>query len=126
MPQSQTATLYLEVTYDPELTDAESLAKAMDILMETALSTPDLLDDYGNPGVGPFYATGRKSSRHVATLDVSDPDTEALVAVEIRKTEGGYLVGIDGSYLEQEVGPVYDPCDFGVELSIDEEEETNE
>lgn len=126
MPNRLTATLYLEVTYDPELTDAESLAKAMDVVLETALSTPDLLDDYGKPGVGPFFATGKRSSRHVTTLDIIDPDTKQPVAVEIRKTEGGYLVGIDGSYLEQEVGPVYDPCDFGVELSINDDEETNE
>lgn len=50
-----TCTLKLDITYDPKLTDAESLANAMDILMDTALSTPDILDDYGNPCVGEFY-----------------------------------------------------------------------
>lgn len=123
MPESQTAPLYVEVDFDPAQTDAESLASAMDILMKTALSTPDVLDDYGNPGVGRFYAIAKQPTRHVATVNVIDPDTKAPVAVEIRKTEGGYLVGIDASYLEQDVGPVYDPCNFGVELSVDEGEE---
>lgn len=49
------ATFTVQVTYDPEITDPESLASALDTLMETALSTPDILDDYGNPEVGEFY-----------------------------------------------------------------------
>jgi hypothetical protein len=53
---------------------------------------------------------------------VEDPDSQALVTLEVRKTEGGYLVGIDGSYLEQDVGPVYDPCNFGVELEVSDDE----
>ena len=52
---TQTCTLKVDVTYDPDLTDAESLASALDILMETALSTPDILDDYGNPQIGDFW-----------------------------------------------------------------------
>ena len=48
-------TLTVEIDYDPEMTDAESLASAMDRLMETALSTPDILSEYGNPKVGEFF-----------------------------------------------------------------------
>lgn len=127
MSESQTAKLYVEVQFDPEMTDAESLASAFDNLMKIALSTPEILDDYGNPSVGEFYAIGSTPTRHVTVVEVTDPDTRAPVALEVRKTEGGYLVGIDASYLEQDVGPVYDPCNFGVELEIpdDEGEETS-
>jgi hypothetical protein len=40
-------TLSLEVRYNPRKTDPESLASAFDTLLETAMSTPDILDDYG-------------------------------------------------------------------------------
>lgn len=49
------ARLYVDVTYDPRITDGESVANALDQLMETALSTPDILDEYGNPDIGAFY-----------------------------------------------------------------------
>ena len=47
-------TLTVEVEYDPAMTDAEGLACAMDRLLETALSTPGIFSDYGNPKVGEF------------------------------------------------------------------------
>ena len=47
-------TLTVEVEYDPAKTDPEGLACAMDRLLETALSTPDILSEYGNPTVGEF------------------------------------------------------------------------
>ena len=123
MPNTETAQLYIEVEFDPAVTDAESLASAMDRLMETALSTPDILADYGKPAVKDFYAVGKSTTRFVASVEVVDPDSQAPVSLEIRKTEGGYLVGIDASYLEQDAGPVYDPCNFGVELEVSEDEQ---
>lgn len=123
MPETTCATLYVEVQFDPAVTDAESLATALDRLTETALSTPDILADYGKPVVGEFYTVGKRPTRYVTSVEVVDPDSKASVAIEVRKTEGGYLVGIDGSYLEQDVGPVYDPCNFGVELEIPDDEE---
>jgi len=48
-------TLTVEVEYDPAVTDPESLACAMDRLLETALSTPGILDEYGNPTIGEFF-----------------------------------------------------------------------
>jgi hypothetical protein len=48
-------TLTVEIEYDPARTDPEGLACAMDRLLETALSTPDILDEYGNPTIGEFY-----------------------------------------------------------------------
>ena len=55
--------LTLEIQYDPALTDPEGLASALDRLLETALSTPDLLSEYGNPVVGEFLvADGRTAA----------------------------------------------------------------
>jgi hypothetical protein len=45
-------TLNLEIEYDPQKTDPDGLVHAMDQLLETALSTPGILDHYGNPAVG--------------------------------------------------------------------------
>lgn len=48
-------TLTVEIDYNPKKTDPEGLACAMDRLMETALSIPDVMDEYGNPKVGEFF-----------------------------------------------------------------------
>lgn len=53
-PSMAKCRLYLEVQYDPRLTDPDSLAVAFDRLLETSLSTPGILDDYGNPQAGEF------------------------------------------------------------------------
>jgi len=47
--------LTVEIEYDPQMTDPEGLACAMDRLLETALSTPDILEEYGNPTVREFF-----------------------------------------------------------------------
>jgi hypothetical protein len=47
-------TLTVEIEYDPKMTDPESLACAMDRLLETALSTPDILSEHNNPKLGEF------------------------------------------------------------------------
>jgi hypothetical protein len=47
-------TLTLDIEYDPEMTDPEGLASALDRLLETALSTPDILEECGNPSLGEF------------------------------------------------------------------------
>jgi hypothetical protein len=48
-------TLTIEIDYDPATTDPEGLACAMDRLLETALSTPDILGDDGSPTIGEFF-----------------------------------------------------------------------
>ena len=48
----------LDIEYDPELTDPEGLASAMDRLMETVLSTPGIMDEYGQLRVGEFFVAG--------------------------------------------------------------------
>lgn len=44
----------VEVTYNPDMTDPESLAGALDSLIETALSTPGIMDDYGEVEITGF------------------------------------------------------------------------
>jgi hypothetical protein len=61
-------TLTVEIEYDPQKTDPEGLACAMDRLLETALSTADILDDYGNPTVGGFFVATGTESRHPMRL----------------------------------------------------------
>ena len=48
-------TLTVEIEYDPSMTDPEGLASVMDRLLETAMSTPDIMSEYGNPNPGEFY-----------------------------------------------------------------------
>jgi hypothetical protein len=47
--------LTISVEYDPAVTDPESLASALARLMETACLRPGILDEHGNPRMGPFY-----------------------------------------------------------------------
>jgi len=48
-------TLTCDIEYNPELTDPEGLASAMDRLMETVLSTPGIMEEYGDPKIGEFF-----------------------------------------------------------------------
>jgi hypothetical protein len=54
----ETCTLTIQVQYDPQVTDPEALASAADVLLETALSTPGILDEYGEPQFGEFFVHG--------------------------------------------------------------------
>jgi hypothetical protein len=47
-------TLTVDVRYDGRRTDPEALACAMDRLMETALSIPGIMDEYGKTTLGEF------------------------------------------------------------------------
>jgi hypothetical protein len=56
-------------------------------------------------------------------VTVTDPHTGGDVEVEIRKDlVSGAMVGIDGSYLEQDVGPVRSPYDRDVILIVPDDE----
>jgi hypothetical protein len=48
------ATLSLTVDFNPKETDGEALACALDQLMDTTLSTPGILEEYGDVSVGKF------------------------------------------------------------------------
>ncbi len=47
--------LCIPVEFDRDATDPEALACAFDRLLETAMSTPGILDEYGNPTIGLIY-----------------------------------------------------------------------
>jgi hypothetical protein len=51
----KTCKISIVIEYDETVTDPESIASAADILLDTALSTPGILEDYGNPQFGRFY-----------------------------------------------------------------------
>lgn len=54
--------LVLEAEYDPSMTDPEGLASALDRLLETACSTPGILEGYGNPIFREFWVAGPPES----------------------------------------------------------------
>ena len=49
-PMAKT-TLTVDVEYDDQVTDPEALASAADRLMETVLSTPGIMEEYGEPAI---------------------------------------------------------------------------
>jgi hypothetical protein len=61
-------------------------------------------------------------TKYVATVTVTDPDTNLPVDVEIRKLENGLMVGIDESAIEE---TIYSPYDT-VELEIPDDETSDE
>ena len=98
-PPNTTATcrLYLDVQYDPEITEPDSLAVAFDRLLETALSTPGILDDYGNPQTGeflPFAAEGPDKLRLLRELyDCIYKSVESFESEDRIGADLAYLLG---------------------------------
>ena len=64
-------TLTIDIKYDPEVTDPEGLASACDRLLETVLSTPGIMEEYGDPKFSEFYVVAGK-----ANGDSTSPGTE--------------------------------------------------
>lgn len=65
----------------------------------------------------------REPTIPVSRVTVTDPDSKLSVEIEIRKcVESGAMVGIDGSYLEQEVDEVRNPYNVGL-LNIPNDED---
>jgi hypothetical protein len=63
-------------------------------------------------------------TKFIQLVTVRDPDSGLDVELEIRKDLAfGALVGLDGSYLDEDVGPVFDPYNRGGELEIRDDEE---
>lgn len=56
-------TLTLEVEYDDQVTDPEALASAADRLLETVLSTPGIVEEYGDPRFGEFFVAADAGNR---------------------------------------------------------------
>jgi hypothetical protein len=48
MKHKTRARLILDVEFDRSCTDAESVARAFEILIETGMSTPGILEEYGD------------------------------------------------------------------------------
>jgi len=61
-------------------------------------------------------------TKFVKSIMVIDPDSKLPVQIEIRKMETGPIVGIDGSWLESDIGNTYSPYDNGIELEISDNE----
>lgn len=86
MPQT---TLTVDIDYNDDLTDPEGLAAAMDHLLETALSTPGILDEYGNPRVGEFFVASTEG--RPTSLDMEDSSLSVLRRlVEWAEHTGGW------------------------------------
>jgi hypothetical protein len=64
----KTTQLTVEVEYNPQFTDPEGLACALDRLLETALSTPGIMEDYGEPTVREFFVA-EASDDHRLRID---------------------------------------------------------
>jgi hypothetical protein len=77
-PMAKT-TLTVDIEYDASVTDPEALASAADRLLETVLSTPGIMDEYGKPRFGEFF---------VARPASDPPQQQLLVIAEI---SGGTL-----------------------------------
>ena len=97
--QTKKAQLCLEVEYNPEHTDPEGLANALDRLLETVLSTPGITDEYGEPHFGPCWVSSTDSpgAGHLDLLggqiqiDVEDGAaniTSALQRIDPSEPEG--------------------------------------
>jgi hypothetical protein len=105
-------TLTVEIDYDSEMTDPESLACAMDQLMETILSTPGILSEYGEPTVGEFFIA--KEAKVVLNIsggvlqDVFSSDPAISVVVCDWDTEG---------CSPSDMGIVEVPADRGTQLA---------
>lgn len=59
-------------------------------------------------------------AKFVTEVWIADTDSNLQVSIAILKMETGGMIGIDSSFLEQDIGPVYSPLDEGVELEIEE------
>jgi len=50
----KTAIVSFEVEYDEDQTDSDAVTCALEVVMETGLSTPGILEEYGPVKVGSF------------------------------------------------------------------------
>ena len=96
----KTTRLYIDVNYDPRKTDPESLSNGLDILMDTAMSTPGILDEYGNPRPLAFFVlneeapTGDNFKFTGALRDQSGAPCEMKLTAELKG--GQLIISIEG------------------------------
>ena len=60
----------------------------------------------------------QETTRPVCIVTVIDPDSGGEVEVEIRKTESGAMVGLDGAFLQQSDDEPFSPYDEDVQLIV--------
>ena len=58
MANTASATLYLEVTYDPAITGDDAVAEELSNCLGRALSTPGVLAAQGEPDISEFFVMG--------------------------------------------------------------------
>ena len=75
-------TFTIAVEYDDEKADEDAIGNAVDTLLETALSTPDILGDLGNPKIG------QTDGQLQQLLTQPDTDDAHHVLREVYKTMG--------------------------------------
>jgi hypothetical protein len=68
--------------------------------------------------IGSDEKTNKTKAKFVTEIEVIDPDTKNPIKVAIYKEEHGGMIGIDSSYLENEVGEVISPFGNG-ELELE-------
>jgi hypothetical protein len=127
-------TLTVDIEYDPELTDPEGLASAMDRLLETALSTPGVMAEYGDSQVGEFLVAAADDSRHGScakdrrpsyTLQVNGPllrkQRQALLDVIRLKLAEETYEALDGllDLMDEIADQAHDQ--YGIDCLLDEQ-----
>lgn len=59
------------------------------------------------------------AAKQYDTITTIDPDSGLPVEIVLLKMENGAIVGIDASFIDQDVGPVLSPYDEGDVLEFD-------
>lgn len=93
--------LYFDVTFDDSVTDADSIAVALDKLLEPVLSAPNILEEYGNPiftevlaEEGLEESLRRKILQYVRTRkDGNTPEFHDLTEVLDNQDDGYWVLG---------------------------------
>ena len=78
------AYMVVEVEFDPAATDAIAVSDALDILMDTAKSTPGILDDHGEVRVGGFFPVDPEDIQHleaISHLPLTQPQKDAMANI---------------------------------------------
>ena len=107
--------LTVEVRYHPRYTDPEGLAVAMDRLLETGLSTPGIMEEYGNPTFDEFFVADPTSKDNSAppcvVLNISGGVLQEVFSdhprAKIVKVDWG-TKGCDPT--EKGIVEIIDPC----------------
>jgi len=80
-------------------------------VLSSGLRSPNIAGEVPSPGT--------IRSKQVGSIMQMDPDSGGEVELAIFKMETGGMVGLDASFIEQEVGPLYSPYDHNIKLNID-------